>query len=452
MTARAAASAAVGAARGLTRPIRTPRVPRLAYALFALYAVVLPWPNNVAIPRAWRLLVYNVRPYAVVAFVGIFLVGGVLTNSWRLRRVVRDPRTVRLAQLSLVFPALFLLSGFARGSLQTKVLGLYASWSLFVFVVMPALVRTRREVFILATTLAVVLGGNWLFAALFQRAPAAQLLSEEAARMSFSYSNPNYYSQLLQVTAALCVLAYVARPPRSRRRLFWLGVVAGIQLVALVFVLLARSRNVLVFMLAAGFVFLTLRRPRVQVWAAMLGLVVTVFVGGLLISGMDRAVVDQAASGRLSLWGSWIDALNHSGDPLTSWLFGNQRAGGVGLASYDELHASKEFVKFHVDNFYLEHLVESGLLGLGALLWPRIVLMLRGARRLAHEPARPAVAWVLAFHAGILAQGMFYATFPSFNAPAAFTLATLGLAPLLVDWNEPPRGPARGHRAGPVAA
>ncbi len=420
--------------RAALAPVRRSAVPRLAFALFALYAIVLPWPNNVAIPEAWRLRVYNLRPYAVVAFIAVFLVGGVLLNSWRLRRAVRDPRVMRLAQLSLVFPFVFFLIGFTRGELSVKVFGLYLSWSLFTFIIIPALVRTRRDVFVLAVMVAVVLGGNWLYAVLFQRAPTALLPAEESARMSFSYSNPNYYAQLLQVTAALSVLAYLARRPRNR--LFWLAVVVSIQIVALGFVFLARSRNVLVFMLAAGFVYVTLRRPRVQIWAAVLGLMVTAFLGGILVSGMETSVVDQAASGRLSLWGSWIDALNRSDSPLLSWMFGNQHAGGVGLASYDQLHESKEFVKFHVDSFYLEHLVESGIIGLGALVLPRLAVMVRAARRLGVPPARPAMAWVLAFHVGIFAQGMFYATYPSFNAPAAFTLALFGVAPVFVDWSE----------------
>ena len=78
------------------------------------------------------------------------------------------------------------------------------------------------------------------------------------------------------------------------------------------------------------------------------------------------------------------------------------------------------------------NLLEAGLIGLSVALVPFVTLLRRGQSLLQDKRVRGVLAWVIAFHIASLVQGLFIATFPTFNSPLGIAMVLFGAAPFFI--------------------
>ena len=100
---------------------------------------------------------------------------------------------------------------------------------------------------------------------------------------------------------------------------------------------------------------------------------------------------------------------------------------------YSDLRSEATFRKYHVDNFYLELLVEGGLVGGLLFLIPYGMVARRFWRLRAKRDMRLIANMVLAFLVGVAVQGNFAPTIPIFNSPLGFMFAVFVGSVTLMD-------------------
>lgn len=389
----------------------------LLYLLLFLYVVTVPLPNNSLVDSGTRLMIYDLRPYFVLAFIGITFLYSLLNNQERLVGVLSNPYLSTLLLLGAIFPAYYVVLSFARDLPRVPVMGLYITWAVFSFLTVPTLLQRTHEFHLLLRLFVVASAIDWIWSFVMSLVTEYQPTHFEN-RLSFGYANPNHYAQILQVVLACALLGWsMSGTVRKLREAFqywgYVGLIAG----CLLLIVLARSRNALVFavMFMVSYWFIV-RGDRYVVALFALCAVALVFLF-LATQFYGIEFVDDLSSGRITFWKHVTKDIVYSEDPVGAVMFGVERLPSTDLITpYDDLKYEKAFVKQRVDNTYLDIMVESGLVGLALFLLPYLYLFRVGLKAL-RDPAmdRRYIAWCLALMIGVAFQGMFATTIPTFG-------------------------------------
>jgi hypothetical protein len=397
---------------------------RLLLALpIGLYAFTIPLVANLQLSREVRLFLYHYRSFAILVAVlaaSLFLV---LFAPRRVGAALRSRWHRALLVAGLLFPVFYSAVAVLKGRVLVPVIGLYMTWAIAVFFTAPLLFGTRPRLRAVVVALLVANAAAWLLGLyLFETRPAITTFEDRA---SFGYSNPNTYAQILQVIgcASAFLLAGVGgRLPRWRQLALF-----GVCVACIAFVFAARSRNVIAFGVSAIAAYHILRLGGGRRSLAIGAIAVAAVTA---LAWADLSEIDRFSSGRISLWERTIDAAFIDGDDGLALLIGSgsELSNALGESGYSDIRGSATFEKFHVDNFYLELVVEGGLIGAVLFLWPYVLLMVV-LWRLRRDPAERTRANLgLAMVVGFAVQGSFVPTFPSFNSPIGFMFAVVAVS------------------------
>lgn len=402
------------------------RAEALAWLLLA-YAALVPITASVHVPLGVRVAIYNVRPYWLIGIAAV-ATGAVLFGlvpGARERLLMNR----RLLGWSLTFPFFYFVVAFAKGSLNVPVAGQYLLWSLLSFGVVPALMGSHDTLRRVAWA-ALVLAAFQLGVVVLSWRVLGEVGGQFRDRMSVGIANPNIFAQMPQVVLAAFGMWWAASKPRPGA-LWRLGWAAAISTAA-VLAYLARSRNVLAFLVATGLgsVIVTLYASRRRVWAVLASIALLAGTG-LVLLGSEREDLDAYSSGRIRMWRMAVESALAE-EPLMTTLVGPSKLPSVDVGAYDDAASDKVFTKTHIDNAYLELVLEAGVPGLILFLAP-YALVIRGALRgLSRAGGRSRMAsWSLSCWTGIAVQCVFASILPSFNNIVAMFVLMFGVASAL---------------------
>jgi len=398
---------------------------RLLIPLF-VYAAMVPVTASVHVPLAFRVLVFNRRPF----FLGASLVVALLAYAGRFARdgspAARLARS--LLRLALAFPLLFLVLAFWKDALSLPVVGQYFLWAFGAFGLAPLVLTSRSSIGRLGKVFFFISLSQWSAAFL-----TWTLLGDGGLpfrhRLSFGIANPNFYAQIVQVGVSAFGLWWASSPRPAARpwRVAWAFLIPG----AAYLVAAARSRNVVAYLgtLAATYVLLFLLASRRAGWAIVATGSIFVVTMAFFLT-VEPADVDAFSSGRITMWQDAL-AATFQREPLQTVLVGPTSLPSAALWSYDEAAPDKVFLKFHIDNAYLELLLEAGLFGLLLFIAPYARIARFGLARIRSgaEPDRVRI-WSLAIFAGVAVQSGLVSTLPTFNSPLGVFFLFAGAAPL----------------------
>lgn len=409
---------------------------RLAVIALALFAVTVPFPNNILVPSALRIALYNTRPWVAVLVALAPLLAMAFAGSDRLARVATDPRLRRLALMGFAFPIWYTIVSVTRGAFSVPVIGLYWLWALVSFVLAPALVRSAAElrallyvlgaVALVQFALAVLLSATGDVQAAYPTMQRSGPIPAIGENVPLGFINANYYAQIPQIV--FTVLAF-HRGVLGRGRPLVTG--AGLA-VAATLVVLAWSRDVLVYLAALWLCMGLLRGGRAK--RALLAILafLGVLAVTLLVLESRFEELDRFSTGRLQFWAYLWDQVFSGEGAGYAFTFG---VGDVpawpNIPTFDPLAGAKEFTKLHVDNFYLELLFEGGAVGAVLFLLPYGDLAARAFAQLgAPGQERRLAAWTLGILVGLGFQGIVISTFPTFGSPLGLFFALVAVAPV----------------------
>lgn len=410
-----------------------------------MFAATLPLPANQYFSDAFRLAIANNRP----AIIALVLLGstwlGIRRRGRRLAIFLRHPLQGRLLVLGLAFPAFFALTSLLKPEQRIATLGLYLLWPVFIFLCIPLLAQSSDEVRRLTRT---VFAANilcWLvpFGLFHARGPVPSRFDEV---ISYGYSNPDYYAQILQVLFALVLLRVAGT--QSRLGSFQWVSIRLLLLLTFVGAWQVSARNVIVFMVASICCFWLVRRTRRPLLVICTVLAVGMTIGIFALQHLETKHVDEMSSGRIDNWTKHTERVLQEDGGMRTVLFGPDKLPEFGVtAGYDALKRQKKYSKFHIDNVYLEFFFEAGLIGLLLFLIPYGLLVVRASRRIrAQQDSNGSITWAVSVLVGIGAQSALVSTIPTFGNPLAPLFA---IAVLLACGNPPPR-PRRALGRTPV--
>jgi len=391
---------------------------------FLLYSAASPVVASLYVPLEARVAAYNIRPYVLIGMAVVVIAAATMGFVSSARSWLGSSR--RLIAAALAFPAYYSFASVAKGTFNVAVAGQYLLWAILAFATMPALLlapdvarRVARALFIIGVLQLSVLVGSWA------------VLGDEGHlfgdRVSFGLSNPNLFAQVPQLCFASFGMWWALSRPRAGRwwRVGWIGVSTG----AVALAAAARSRNVLAFLIVAGmsYALQTLYAKRLRGAAIALSMAMVAGLAGAFVA-TEAEALDVYSSGRIRIWRAAVDSAIREA-PVSTAIWGPAQLPGLDVGAYDTASSEKEFVKFHIDNSYLELLFEAGGIGLLLFLWPYSMVVGGGLRELRRTAgARAVTKWSLSLLAGLAAQCAFASMIPTFNNVMAVFFLLFGAA------------------------
>jgi len=237
---------------------------------------------------------------------------------------------------------------------------------------------------------------------------------EHGNRMIFSFLHPNYYCNSWQV---IFVLGFFYAVTVSHK---WLKVASSLLLLfAAIFMLLAVSRNTLVasVLVPVGYVLLSKKVPGLVKYVSSffifsLGLLALLYIN----PSVQR--IDNMATGRLSIWKMTLDANLNRASAFDYLLgFGKYKIKGFPVGPC-KTYAAEELARDHVDNAYLDIILQNGIIGFLLFFIPILIIMRRtrvNAVFAADDLISRQARIVLGCWAGIMFQMVTVSIIPSFG-------------------------------------
>ncbi len=401
---------------------------RLTLPALGLYAASIPMPTNVVLPESLRIAIYNTRPYVVVMLLALILFERYM--RLRSRRVFPQSVEGKVFVLSLAFPAYYLLTSVAKGTFVAPVAGLYFSWSLFAFLLAPMLIRSIRDLRSILLVL-VLANGAVLIHGIAMRLVDPSEYSGPPGGFAYGYTSPDYFAQVAMVLMAGLAMISLAREADGLK---WSR--AG--RIALFFAFLSTAwfvgalaaRSVVAFLVTGAAAYLILRRGQ-NVWAVLSLLVAGALALTLALFYPQQESVDTYSSGRLSIWSEAGKLISEDGEPLLAFLAGPTQTIPQSFgAVYDDLAPSKNFEKTHIDNAYIELVLEGGIIGLLLFLLPygTVTRSAIGSLSRPHQNQK-LTAGALALLMGLACFGLTSTAVPTFNSPVGFLFSFVSFLP-----------------------
>jgi len=346
---------------------------------------------------------------------------GVIVVAWSLLVIllqVSQPKAIQCDKsifiLALVFPFYVTIVNIVRLEISWKEVLLYWFWVTGVYLVFPSMLRgehiRRRAIKVLFwTNLLVLLVGIFLGVIKGQ-----YYVIGHSDRMVFTFSHPNYYSNSWLIVFAMAF--YFALTAKST-----MLKIAAILLMlsSLGFMLLASSRNNLVasLILLACYILFNNKRAFLSKLTATF-LTIAMIMLTFLVINPSAGKIDQMTTGRLSIWKMSLEANLQRATALDYLLgFGKYQVKGF-PDDPDKTSATRELARSHVDNAYLDILLQNGLIGFVLFFLPLVILMRRtrlNAISAGDEPAARQARIALGCWVGILVQMTTVSVIPSFG-------------------------------------
>lgn len=198
--------------------------------------------------------------------------------------------------------------------------------------------------------------------------PEAWIESSEniRTRVYAIFTSPNIFGSLL-VLAIPIAISMMTVEEKTRHKIFY-GIISIFMLGSLVF---TYSRGAWIGLVCAIGVYVLLKDKRMIVPAAILGILVLIFVPSitnrLLFMFSNDYISSSLRGGRLVRWLTALDILQEH--PLTGLGLG-QFGGAVAMNHGLSAIVNGDIVEtFYMDNNYLKIAVEAGIIGLSIFLW-----------------------------------------------------------------------------------
>lgn len=416
------------------------RPPVIEALILALWAFSIPLPAQLGLDRQVRLLISNSRPYvlvmALLVALGFHLLGTGRRNPFSK---LYKSKMGAVLMLGMLFPCYYLFLSVVKQGSSLQLSVFYFSWAVFSFLYAPFLVSSRQGTERVAKWMLVAAVANILVAAAVS-IPKGLAFGQFSDRLSLGYSNPTYFSQVVQLSllAALTLVLAKARDGQDQGR-EWLLVVLTTTATGLL-AFLAKSESTLLFILAT---FLSYRILRFGFRGLFVGSAVATWllVSALLLGvfSMERAErIDEFSSYRMSYWETLLSRLTSDENGVVTILFGDVETPQDLLNRYDDLRSEKSFGMPHRDSVYFTFLVDFGLIGLVLFLAPYAVLARQAVVSLGESKG---IRIFLALFIGVAVQGAAVSTIPSFNNPVGFWFGLFSVLPIAMihNWQAPGR-------------
>ena len=305
---------------------------------------------------------------------------GVITVAWSLLIVLVQFSQNRVIQFdknifiyALLFPFYVTIVNIVRLEISWQEVLLYWFWVTGVYLVFPAMLQGEH---IRRQAIKVLFWTNLLI--LFVGISLGVLKGQyyvvgHGNRMVFSFFHPNYYSNSWLIVFALAFY-FVLTVKRNVIKI----VSCLLMLVSILFMILAGSRNTLVasIILIACYALFYKRWSFLSKFTAIF-LTVSMIMLAFLFINPSAAKIDQITTGRLSLWRMTLEANLNRASALDYLLgFGKYEIKGF---SYEPstTYSTPELTRYHMDNAYLDILLQTGLIGCSLFFIPLVILMRR---------------------------------------------------------------------------
>jgi O-antigen ligase len=324
--------------------------------------------------------------------------------------------TIKVSPLLVFFFLLFpvyhyILSAFWKQNLVWSVVALYFVWSFYLVILSPWLAKNLEaviNVFFLGSALLLIMGIT---------ASILGLYSEEVfrERPAFGYENPNYFAQFCQVLTLSAFMKIVLFKCRDWMRLFlvcWI-------FMALIFIFNAGSRNVIVG-LSLFFAIYFAQSANLK---TLFKVLIPVFIVAVFaVFSVDD--MDNYSSGRFQLWVYYLVHILEESD--WSLFLGAIEVPDAShlVSSYSVLSDETKLAKFHVDNMYLELLVEGGVIGLILFVIPYWMVWKKYLGPCLDSKKRFVFNALLG---SLIIQSIFITSFTSFFSPISLFMGSLFL-------------------------
>jgi O-antigen ligase len=346
---------------------------------------------------------------------------GTIVVAWSLlvvliqlsqRNVMQFDKSIFI--FALLFPFYVTLINIVRLEISWKEVLLYWFWVTGVYLVLPAMLQgehiRRQAIKVLFWTNLFV-----LFAVISLGVLRGQYyVVEHGDRMVFGFLHPNYYSNSWQIVFAMAF--YFALT--VKRRLLRIAAIV-LMLAAIVFMVLAGSRNTLVasMILIACYAFFNNNWSFLSKITAIY-LTVSIIMLAFLFINPSAGKIDQITTGRLSIWRMTLEANLNRASALDYLLgFGKYQIKGF-PDDPSKTYSTQELTRNHVDNAYLDIFLQNGLIGFLLFFIPLVTLMRRTrlhAVSAADDHASRQARIALGCWVGILVQMTTASVIPSFG-------------------------------------
>ena len=278
---------------------------------------------------------------------------------------------------AILFPFYVTLINIIRYEISWKEVLLYWFWVTGVYLVFPAMLQgehiRRQAIKVLFWTNLLV-----LFVGIFLGVLIGKFYDvSHGNRMVFGFVHPNYYSNSWQIVFAIAFY-YAFMVKRTLVRIAAILLILG----SIVFMLLASSRNTLVasMILIAYYTLFNNKWSLLSKFTAIF-LAVSIIMLAFLFINPSAGKIDQITTGRLSIWRMTLEA-NLGKASASDYLLGvgnykiiMGRDGPSSPTKIDIDHG--RFARNHVDNAYLDILLQNGLIGFLLFFMPLVILMRR---------------------------------------------------------------------------
>lgn len=404
-----------------------------------LYTASVPIPANVLLSPRFRVSVYNNRPFFVVAVFGLLIVALLASNHERLRRAAANRSVVSLFLVSLAFPVYYTLVSVVKDRYSVPILGLYWLWMIGSFGLAPVFVQSVDDLRVAMKALVVaallVLAGSTLLSVIYDVRDVMPWAKYSGLKLLFGpqvplgFINNNFYALTPQVLCFCSSLLLLLHPPDGSRRekRFLILCLFGALLLALV----TEARNAALALVVFIGCLMMLRRGKGGLPAFFLAALAAMLVGTVVLLWFDYEQLNSIATGRLNFWRFMMENITDGDAPMREMLFGpSEIRGYTEIQPYDPLVGEKVYTKLHVDNFYLELILEGGVIGTVLFLLPYAEAVGRAFNLVTEGGESRAIgAWSLAVYLSVGVQGVFVATFPTFNSHIGMFWLVFAAAP-----------------------
>jgi O-antigen ligase len=242
------------------------------------------------------------------------------------------------------------------------------------------------------------------------------------SRMVFAFLNPVYYAYSWQILIPIGIWFLIVHRPRWLQRT---ATTIVLILIPLVFIVLARARGPLLFdgvILLVYYLFGAVQKLQIKLVAVCVFIILILFtlnsdaVFEPDVSSSDA--VDALSSGRITIWQQTLQ-YNYLNAGFFDYLFGlgTFESKGFKFATLDPISLDYRIARPHVDNAYLDLVLQYGVIGLFLFLGPLFVAIRRTMAqwRVSRGIERQISALIFGCWLGVLAQMFVAAIIPSFG-------------------------------------
>ncbi len=301
----------------------------------------------------------------------IFTIFGLLIIVCNLTLGKRLAYDKKILLAGIIFPIYAMFNTLFKGSDDSLLEScLYLIWPIAAYLVFPSILFRknyyRQSLYVIfAFCLIPLIYGMFTG---FESEPL-YLWLDYSYRLDFDFINPNIFASTWAVIIP-CSLYFVLF---DAKQLKWKIILFCLNLIAIFFIVQAKSRNSMLFVIGLSLTMLLLSyrvdiRLRILLTVVLTGIVIFLF----FLSDYDFESLNSFSSGRLKLWARSLE-LNY--DTTFVSLFTGR--GSLIAANYffDGTRTGFQSIRAQVDSVYISLFLQHGLIGVFLFFFPLIILL-----------------------------------------------------------------------------